>query len=431
MKSNKVSTVFLVSILTLAGVGISYAGLTDSLSIYGTVDTGTVDLNVVDTLYSGTWVWKVYPHNIDITHDPTVSYPEEQGELVAYAKGRDPVYTGPDQDPLKTDGSQYDAVLEFHNLFPCIDFTADIVFHYDGTIPCKVTNINFDWTGEEIDIGDGKDGGTDFIQYLKELWVTSGEKYGMTGGFYRCDQNGVLLDPLQEVVVGTQLHKCNYFKLEVTIHLPQNNIFQGLEGNGFVDIEVMQWNDECNGDTTPDKDVVLPTDPVQMRVQGPYPSGWPSYVKTEISGIGTEGTTNGDGIEYNVWDGYWRGWCVDEDHQVNVGTWYTAHLYSSYDPSMPNECKDPDWPYVNWILNHKGSATPVQIQKAIWYFIDGGWEPYGNPVHSNYDPVIQGLIDDALGNPEGNLYKPDTGEWMAVICWIDACHQITFIEVDP
>lgn len=430
MKSNKIGTAFIVTVLALAGIGISYAGLTDTITVYGTVTTGTVDLEIVESLYSGTWVWKVYPHGIDITNDPTTTYTEDEGELVAYAKGRNPVYTGPDQDPYKEDGSEYDAVLEFHNLFPCIDFTADIVFHYDGSIPCKVTEIDWDWIGDKIDIGDGKDGGTDFIQYLRDLWFTSGGEYGMTGGFYRCDENGNILVPLQEVVVGTQLHKCNYFKLEVTIHLPQNNIFQGLEGSGYVNIEVMQWNDECNGDITDDKVVNLPDFPVTMKVYGPFPSGWPSYIKSVISGIGPEGTGDADG-PYNVWDGNWLGWCVDEDHTVNTNTPYTVYLYSSYDQNMPNECKDPDWPYVNWIINNKGDATPQQIQKAIWYFINGGWAPYGNPSHPDYDQVIQDLIDGAKNNPEGDNYVPDLGEWIAVICWIDASHQITFIEVDP
>ena len=55
-KKGKIGTIFLVSILALAGVGISYAGFTDYIFVYGTVDTATVDIELTDW-YSGTFVW--------------------------------------------------------------------------------------------------------------------------------------------------------------------------------------------------------------------------------------------------------------------------------------------------------------------------------------------------------------------------------------
>jgi hypothetical protein len=242
----------------------------------------------------------------------------------------------------------------------------------------------------------------------------------LTYGFYKFNvQTGEFDIP---VGLGSQLHYCDLIKLVVTIHLPQDNRFQGLAGIGYVRINVLQWNDECNGQTTEDKVVNLPEFPVTLRVYNPYPYNWPSYFLSEISGIGPEGTGDVDG-PYNVWDGNWLGWCVNLSNPIYEDVYYTVYLYSSYDPNMPDECKDPDWPYVNWIINNKGGADLVQIQMAIWYFIDGGY--------SGNDPVILGLIDGALNNPEGINYVPNVGEWVAVICWIDADHQISFIEVDP
>ena len=82
---------------------------TDTIYVYGTVITGTVDLVIDD--YSGTWVWKVYEaqDEVVITDDPTYSVLPDDGFLVSYAKGRPTV---PD-DPLndKT-GEPYDAVVE-------------------------------------------------------------------------------------------------------------------------------------------------------------------------------------------------------------------------------------------------------------------------------------------------------------------------------
>ena len=58
MKYNKIGTIFLASIFALAGLGVSFAGLSDVLYVYGTVNTATVELVVED--YSGTIVWKIW-----------------------------------------------------------------------------------------------------------------------------------------------------------------------------------------------------------------------------------------------------------------------------------------------------------------------------------------------------------------------------------
>ena len=58
MKNEKIGTIFLIIILSIAGIGISYAGLTDTIHIYGTVDSATVTLDI--EYYSGTDVWKVW-----------------------------------------------------------------------------------------------------------------------------------------------------------------------------------------------------------------------------------------------------------------------------------------------------------------------------------------------------------------------------------
>ena len=218
----------MIAVLALAGIGMSYAGFTDTINVYGTVTTGTVDLEIDS--YSGTWVWKVFDavDEIVVTDDPAFSVDPEDGFLVSYAKGREVTASDPEG---------YDAVLEFDNLFPCIDFTADIVFQYKGTIPAKVITMNWDWAGDEVTKPDGTVI-EDFISWL----MANGH---MTGAFYRCNEDGELFDPAEEVTLGYQLHEGDYFKLVVTIHLPQENWLQDLEGDGYVNIEVRQWNDQC------------------------------------------------------------------------------------------------------------------------------------------------------------------------------------------
>jgi len=229
MDKNKIGTIFMISALALAGIGISYAGLSDTIYVFGTVSTGTVDLEIDS--YSGTWAWKVYdePNELVVTNDPTYSVPVEDGFLVSYAKGR---------SITNDDPEGYDAVIEFDNIFPCTDFTADTVFHYKGSIPAKINKLEWDWEGDEVTKPDGTII-PDFITWLKQ-------QGHMTSGLYRCDAEGNLLDPLEPIEIGYQLHESYYFKLIVTIHLPQENWLQGLKGEGYLNIGLLQWTDQCD-----------------------------------------------------------------------------------------------------------------------------------------------------------------------------------------
>ena len=56
MKTNKIGTIFLVSILALAGIGVSYSGFIDVIKVHGEISTAYVDFEIEK--YSGTWVWK-------------------------------------------------------------------------------------------------------------------------------------------------------------------------------------------------------------------------------------------------------------------------------------------------------------------------------------------------------------------------------------
>jgi len=219
-KNGKIGTIFLVSILALAGVGTSYAGLTDAIHVYGTVQTATVEFEIVE--YSGTWVYKVYG-NLATQPDDEV-YVDYEGltmgeletmfpgciiELISFAEARDPTASDPEG---------YDAIIEFDNIFPCIDFIADIEFKI-GTLPVKVDYLDYgvlsgiDWMQPLIDSGD--------------IWASMH------------DQDG---DP---IVLGTQIHSGDVITIEVHIHLIQDNIYQGKVGSGYCDIGIIQWNDLC------------------------------------------------------------------------------------------------------------------------------------------------------------------------------------------
>jgi len=44
MRTTKISSMFLISVIAIAGIGVSYAGLTDYIQIYGEVTVAMVRL---------------------------------------------------------------------------------------------------------------------------------------------------------------------------------------------------------------------------------------------------------------------------------------------------------------------------------------------------------------------------------------------------
>jgi hypothetical protein len=148
----------------------------------------------------------------------------------------------------------------YDNLFPCIDFCADFIFHYTGSIPGKIDIA-------EIFTPD---------PWLEGLWAMYQNEpdagYGAWVEAYRAIPiHNIPGDPATPIVswiiddsdpvdVGYQLHYCDYVYVILCIHLPQNNMYQGLSGKFYGKISVIQWNDQCeqnNQNTDIDGDGIL------------------------------------------------------------------------------------------------------------------------------------------------------------------------------
>ena len=218
MKTAKLGAIFLVSVLALAGVGIGYAAWTDTLYIEGTVNTGSVGWEFTD--YSGTWVYK--DHDDDSCYVSSWNISEElmqqwNKELIAYAEA----YEGIDD---------HHAIVVFDNLFPCIDFVADLEITYTGTVPGKINALGFYdlntypenyWPDDDDEIA--------IDQYTTiEIWVYDAAGYQIYYGVPYC---------------GLQLHEGYTIYAEMTIHLPQDNSLMDLSGEFGVFAEVIQWNE--------------------------------------------------------------------------------------------------------------------------------------------------------------------------------------------
>ena len=138
------------------------------------------------------------------------------------------------------------------------------------------------------------------------------------------------------------------------------------------------------------------------------------------------------------------GWCVSETETINPEqTYYDVDYYNTLESSLPGWPDDlpkgnghePDgytvWDCINYIINHK-VGTPQQVQKAIWYFMDGDDDtPTGN-----VKTMVDAASDPAVLSAWLATGYPQTGDWVAVLLDFgykpNGLHyQWIFIEVDP
>jgi len=346
-------------LMTISG----FAGFTGTIKFKGTVATAHVEFEIVD--YSETWVYKDMRDGGIIVNDKQIQ--EEWAYYVAHS------WAEPGE-------GKWDVAMCFENIFPCIDFKADFVAHYIGSIPVHLTDINFDASG----------------------WL---EPYISWRAFH-VEQEGDQWVIMEKLSIQDQLHYCDHIWIEIIVHLPQDDKLQDLNGRFNGLLEVIQWNDFCS------KHISLPEESVTADLSG----GTASYFDVLLTDVP-------DGDYHVENDTHYLGWCVDR-YTSAVYRPYCAHLYSSYD--MANPYPDDDWDLVNYIINHKHpNATMMDVQEAIWNFINGGY--FGD------DPETLSMIENATLHGEG--FKPIAGEWCAVV--VEICPeeqtdtQWIFIEVDP
>jgi len=261
MNTNKIGIMFIVAVLALAGIGASYAGFTDTITITGTATTGSVDV-VIEKL-SGTWVWKITEdanggeaHQLVIHHDWVNETDNRQVEVA----GGNYFVDYPETMPIELDGTGVvyeivawavpkrvdmadDAIhVNWFNLFPIQDtmeydpncFVVDALFHYVGKIPARLQDfsenwiLDGDWVYELID--------HDFVEARAFMSDETGTEHGET------------------VYAGHQFHYCDYFKVEVDFDIPQDkgvntdrtwgrDSYQGLLADATIDFDFIQFDE--------------------------------------------------------------------------------------------------------------------------------------------------------------------------------------------
>jgi len=147
----------------------------------------------------------------------------------------------------------------------------------------------------------------------------------------------------------------------------------------------------------------LPTTPV--TVIATYTAS--PYFNIYLSDVPTDG-------DYDVADGNYPGWCAQAEIWMTRGVEIGVHLYSSYDPNIPDSFKYKyqsdslvDWGLINYLINHRTGYTRMEVQNVIWELL--GYNPY---IPSGSD--TEELLNDVLTNGPG--FCPQPGDLVAILC---------------
>ena len=120
----------------------------------------------------------------------------------------------------------------------------------------------------------------------------------------------------------------------------------------------------------------LPTGPVTPTVDYSSTFNLPAFLTARFSGLPSGlGIINGQ---------TYLTWCADQAGAIDVfptsnpilfsENTVAYKLYNTYPNSaLPADAQSPNWSEVNYILNHKGNASVLDIQQAIWYLLNGAY----------------------------------------------------------
>ncbi len=188
----------------------------------------------------------------------------------------------------------------------------------------------------------------------------------------------------------------------------------------------------------------LPNDPVKIKFI--YP-GTKSYLDLVL------------GPDAGALEGTYENWCVNTSLGLDPSIVYDALLYSSYEPLPAGVVKKPEnFPLINYLINNykvgtvvglkdnncqpilDGMGNPVSepitmqdIQKAIWYLIDGGTANfYQLPVDWKQERVKAIMCDVEA---KGKGFKPGCNQKIVfVVVPIDKAkwpEQLSLLAVQP
>jgi len=217
----KIGLLCLALVLSLGALGVGFAMWQDTVTIEGTVNTGSVDLDIEEL--SSTWVYKVPDEDPEIVVNHAV-IPGIHATVDLNAPVNGILVASATADIVSlTDYADNIVTMTFTNIFPTDEpIVADVVLHYTGSIPVHVALT------ETVD--------PEIEAYLVQQWLVS-----VDGGETWVETN------MEDI----QLHNCNRVKLNVYLDpvllQKAGKDAQGLSGTFTKTITVYQWNEEWTG----------------------------------------------------------------------------------------------------------------------------------------------------------------------------------------
>jgi len=201
----KIGLLCMALVLALGMLGVGYAMWKDEVTIEGTVNTGTVVVDIVEL--SETYVYK----NTTSGEMVTSTVPLVVGaDLMEVASAT--------ADDVTQPGGPKTVQMTFTNIFPTeTPIAADVMLHYNGTVPAHVALTTDTISG-------------DIAPYLIQTWkVWNGEAW------------------VEQEIDGIQLHQCNSIWLIVSLNATalqdDGKDAQGLSGTFTKTVVVHQWNE--------------------------------------------------------------------------------------------------------------------------------------------------------------------------------------------
>jgi len=120
---------------------------------------------------------------------------------------------------------------------------------------------------------------------------------------------------------------------------------------------------------------------------------------------------------FDISNGLYHGWCVEQTIRMTQHVNHTVILYSSVGQSLPVEYRTIPWDYINYVLNHQ-QGNQSSIQQAIWYFTDD--------IECSTDPDAYAMI--IASEQYGGGFIPAPGDQIAVPVIGVPYIQLSFLE---
>ncbi len=122
----------------------------------------------------------------------------------------------------------------------------------------------------------------------------------------------------------------------------------------------------------------------------------------------------------------YKAWCVEFSDDIvfsggpitftaTAGPYTFRNTLTLTPGTLPLNADSPNWGAVNWLLNHKGGNSVVDIQEAIWFLLNGGYHvnPFITAVEGSVpSAATSALVTAALSH---NSFVPAAGDIVGVL----------------